>query len=104
MIGNETFLLDLPNGVEHLLRSAHGKGGDDHAATPVKGALNMTGKGCHRIGRFVHSLSIALMEAIAVGGFDHYIICFVHRFGIVDNGLVGIAHITGEDDLSGFES
>ena len=68
MSGNQTAFLDFTDKVEHLLGSAHGKGGDDHVSAPVQRALNDAGQKGHWIIR-------AFVEAVAIGGLAHDIVC-----------------------------
>lgn len=44
MVVNHIFCFDLPQGVQQLLCAAYGKGGDNHAAAPVKCPLQVLGQ------------------------------------------------------------
>ena len=92
----QTLLLDLPDGIEHFLGSAHRKGGNHHIATPVKGSLNAVRKLCYRIA------PDSVMETVTIGGFNHQIVRILHRFGVIQQRLIGIAHVTGKHDFPGF--
>ena len=93
MAGDQVFLLDLPDEIEDLLSAAHGKGGDDHVAAPVQHLLDARGQFLY----IVHPL--LAVEAVAVGGLDDQIFRVLHRLGVPQDGLVGVAHIAAEGDL-----
>ena len=90
---DEAALLDLPDEVKHLLRPAHGKAGDDHVAAPVEGLLDAPGQGLHKIHPLVG------VEPVAVGRFHDQVLCVLHKLGIAQDGLVAVAHVTGEAEL-----
>ena len=92
---HQPLLLDLADRVQKLLRPADRKGRDDHAAAPVKGALQNFGKLCHGISGF-------FVQAVSVGGFDHEIIGLVYCQWVAEQRLIRIADVAAEYDLSGF--
>ena len=92
---DETPLLDLPDGVEHLLCPAHGEGGDHQIAAPVQCLLDVARQLRH------HVAPVLFVKPVTVGGFNHQEVCFRYRLGVVDQGLVGVAHVAAEYDLSG---
>ena len=85
-------LLDFADKIQHFLRSPDGKGGDDQIAAAVKGLLNLSGKLCHII-------RWRSMVAVAVCTFHNDIIRFGGITGVMDDGLIDIADITGEYDF-----
>ena len=42
------------------------------------------------------------MEPVTVGGLDHQVFRFRNGLGVVDDGLVGVAHVAAENDFPGF--
>ena len=91
---DQTFFLDLPDEIEQLLRAAHRETGDDHIAAPVKGALQYSGQ-------FADVIRAGAMEPVAVGGFHHHIIGIGQIGRVLDEGLVLVADVAGEDELGG---
>ena len=94
---HQALLLDFPDGIEHFLGSTHRKRGNHHIAAPIKGPLDPEGQIRHRIAPAGPVISVA------VGGFQHQIIRFRYLFGIVDDGLILVAHIAGKYDFSGVD-
>ena len=89
---HEALLLDLTDGVQKLLRPADRKRRNDHAAAPVKGALQNSGK-------LSNGISGLLMQAVSVGGFDDKIIGSIYMLRIFDDRLVNISDISGKYDF-----
>ena len=87
-------LLDLPDKIQHFLRAAHSKGGNDHRAAPVKGLLQDLRQRAH----IIRALTV---QPVAVGGFQHQIICLLHPLRVVEDGLMRIPHVTAEHHLFG---
>ena len=94
MAGDQALFLDLPDKIQHLLGPAHGKGGDHHVAAPVKGRLYFTRQSRNIV------RALLSVEPVAVGGFDHQIVRLLHLLGVLEDGLIRIAHVTAEGDLS----
>ena len=93
--GDQAPLLDLPDEVQHFLGAAHGEGGDHQVAALIQGGLDAAGQGRD----IVHPLCAVV--PITVGGFDHQILCVLHRLGVPEDGLVQVAHIAAEAELPG---
>ena len=94
MARDQALLLDLPDGIEHLLGTTHGEGGNDHIAAPVKSPLDVHSQLAHSIA------PLTGVVAVAVGGFQHQVVRLRHLLGVVDNRLVLVAHVAGEGDFS----
>ena len=95
MAGNEIALLDFPDGIQHLLGTAHGKGGNHQIAPLVQGLLNIARQLLSHIPAFL------LMQPIAVGGLDYQVVRLLHRLGVPEQGLVDVAHVAAEYDFLG---
>ena len=96
MSPDQLTLLDLADKIQNLLRSAHRKGGDDDISAAVQGFLN-TGS------QFRHIVyPLGTVQPVTVGGFDHQIIRFFHMLRVLQDRLVGIAHISAEAELPGY--
>ena len=91
---DKAFFFDLADEVEHLLRAAHRKAGDDHIAAPVEGALQ-------NFGQLVHIVRARAVAAVAVGRLHEHIVRFLNVGRVLDDGLVQVADIAGEDQLRG---
>ena len=91
---HKAFLLDLADEIQHLLRAAYRKRGNDHIAASVEGPLDHIRKGTGVI-RMLRSL----VGPVAVGRFHDHIVRTLQIDRIRDQRLVGIADISGEDDL-----
>ena len=91
---HKTLFLDLPDEVEQLLRAAHREAGNDHIAAPVEGALQ-------NFGQLPDIVRAGAVEPVAVGGFHHNVICVGEVGRVLDEGLVLVADIAGEDELGG---
>ena len=92
---HQPLLLDLADRVQKLLRSADRERRNDHAAAPVKGALQNSGKLSNGISRL-------LMQPVSVGSLDHQIIRLIHRQRRTDQRQARIADIAAEDKLPCF--
>ena len=91
---DQTFFLDLPDKIKQLLRAAHCETGDDHIAAPVEGALQYSGQ-------FADVIRAGAVEPVAVGGFHHHIVGIGQIGRVLDEGLVLVADVAGEDELGG---
>ena len=90
---DEPTLLYRADKVQHLLRSAHGKGGNYDIAAAVECALDIVRKGRDIVG------TVALVVAVAVGGLNKQIVSVADMFRVAQNGLVEVPDIAGEDHL-----
>ena len=86
-------LFDLPDKIQNLLCSANREGGDDHVSAAIQGFLDTRGQLCH----IIHPLGA--VEPVAVGGFDHEIIRLLDMLRVLQDRLVGVAHISAEADF-----
>ena len=93
MAVNHVVCLDLPDEIQHLLRSAHRKGGDDHIAAPVECSLQ-------NLRQFARIVRRAVVQPVAVGGFHDDIIGFFQISRVLDDGLIRIPYISGEHQHS----
>ena len=92
--GDELFLADLADIVEHLLRASDGERRDDEIAAAVERALDI-------IGQQLDRRNMAVVQTVAVGRFDHNIVRVRDRFRhVADDGLVEIADIAAEHHLA----
>ena len=92
--GDELFLADLADIVEHLLRASDSERRDDEIAAAVERALDV-------IGQQLDRRDMAVVQAVAVGRFDHNIVRVRDRFRhVADDGLVEIADIAAEHHLA----
>ena len=89
---HKALFLDLTDKVEHLLRAAHRKAGNDHIAAPVKGALQ-------DLRQLAHIVRLRAVAAVAVGRFHKGVVRLFDVSRILDDGLIQIADITGEYQL-----
>ena len=89
----EAAVFDLADEIQHLLRSADGKRGDDDIAAAVERALDAGGKR----GNVVRPL--VGVVTVAVGGFDDEVIGLVDVLRVAENRLVEVSDIAGKDDL-----
>ena len=90
MAGDELFLADLADVVEHLLRAPDGERRDDEIAAAVERALDV-------IGQQLDRRDMAVVQTVAVGRFDHNIVRVRDRFRhVADDGLVEIADVAAE--------
>ena len=90
---DEPTLLYRTDKVQHFLRSAHGKGGDDDIAATVERALDIVRKRGDVI------RPVALMVAVAVGRFDEQVVSVGDMLRVAQNGLTEVADIAREDYL-----
>ena len=88
-------LLDFPDGVEHFLGSAHGEGGNHQIAAPVQGPLDTLGQLQH------HVAPLLFVVAVTVGGFNHQILGRINGLGVIEQGLICVAHVAAEYDFPG---
>ena len=89
---HKALFLDLTDKVEHLLRAAHRKAGNDHIAAPVKGALQ-------DLRQLAHIVRLRAVATVAVGRFHKGVVRLFDVSRILDDGLIQIADITGEYQL-----
>ena len=95
MTGDQVFLLNLPDEIQHLLGAPHREGRDDHIAAPVHSGLDPLGQ----LLDIVHPL--LAVEPVAVGGLDHQILRIPHKLRVAQNGLAAVAQVAGKGDLPG---
>ena len=86
-------IFDLADKIQHLLRPADGKRGDNDVAAAVERALDAGGKPGNIIGALVG------VVAVAVGGFDYEVIGFVDMLRVAEYRLIEVAYIAGENYL-----
>ncbi|MPN47474.1 hypothetical protein SDC9_195076 [bioreactor metagenome] len=92
---HESIRFNTPDKIEKLLRTPHGKGGDDHAAAAIKCRLQNIRKGPGIVRR-------GIVYAVAIGGFHHDIVRFVNQGRIAQQRLICVPNIAGEDHLALF--
>ena len=92
--GDKVLLLDLTDEVEQLLRASHRKARDDHIAAPVEGALQ-------NFCQLAHIVGLGAVAAVAVGGLHKDIVRILQVGGVLDDGLMEVADVAGEDELGG---
>ena len=93
MSPDQLALFDLPDKIQNLLCSANREGGDDHVSAAIQSFLDTRGQLCH----IIHPLGA--VEPVAVGGFDHEIIRLLDMLRVLQDRLVGVAHISAEADF-----
>ena len=86
-------LLDMAQIIEHDLGPAHRKRGDHDISASGKSIPENIGKLLDR------RSPVSLMQTVAVGGFHHNIVCRIRKSGILEQRLILIADVPGEDDL-----
>ena len=89
--GDKPLVLDLPDEVQQLLRSAHGEGGDDHVAALAQRLVDDLRQ---LIGVAPH-LGVV---AVAVGGLRQHIVGAGEKLRVADDRLIHVADIAGEHD------
>ena len=89
---HKAFFFNFADEVQHFLGAAHGKRRNYHRAAAAQRALQHLRKGADGIGPLA-------VRARAVGGFQHHIIGLLHGLRVVDDGLVGVAHVAAEDNF-----
>ena len=95
-VTNQAFVLQRGQFQQQILAAVHRKGGDNHIAAALKGVIDGGGE------KFLLGLKInglIMVQAVAVGGFHYQIISGLHLGGVIDNGGVIAAQITGEQHL-----
>ena len=96
MSPDQLALLDLAEKIQDLLRSAHGEGRDDDVSAAVQGFLDPGRQFRHIV------YPLGTVQPVTVGGFDHQIIRLLHMLRVLQDRLVGIAHISAEAELPGY--
>ena len=89
MSSNKAFLLDLPDKIQHFLRSAYCKRRNHQITASVKGFLDHL---CQKL----YIFRTFSMTSVSICGFHHHIICFLKICWILDQWLVFIANISGK--------
>ena len=92
MTVHELLRLDLADDIEHLLRPPHREGGNHHVSAPVQRPLDHL----RQRGPVVRPLAMA---PVSVGGFDQQIVRRVDFLRLLQNWLIMVAHVAGEDDF-----
>ena len=87
-----SFFFNLSDKIQHLLRTSDCKRRNDNASTTVKSMLDHFGKHCYIIRAFT-------VASVAVSRFHDYIICIMEINRILDQWLIQVTDIAGEDDF-----
>ena len=87
-----SFFLDLTDKIQHFLCTANCKRRNDYTSSTVKGMLDHFGKHCHIIRAFT-------VASVTVSRFHDYIICIMEINRILDQWLIQVTDIAGEDDF-----
>ena len=95
MSRHQSPLLDFPDGVEHFLGSAHGERGNHQIAAPVQRPLDTLRQLQH------HVAPLLFVVAVTVGGFDDQILGRINGLGVIEQGLICVAHVAAEYDFPG---
>ena len=85
-----SFFFNLSDKIQHLLRTSDCKRRNDNASTTVKSMLDHFGKHCYIIRAFT-------VASVTVSRFHDYIICTMEINRILDQWLIQITDIAGED-------
>ena len=89
---NQMFCLNFTNKVQHLLRSADGKRRDHEVSAAVERFLN-------DFCQFRYVIRFRSVAAIAVGGFHNHVIGALRVLRVVDQRLMDISDIAGEEQF-----
>ena len=92
MTVNQMFCLNFTNKVQHLLRSADSERRDHEVAAAVERFLN-------DFCQFRHVIRFRSVAAIAVGGFHNHVIGALRVLRVVDQRLMDISDIAGEEQF-----
>ena len=87
-----SFFFNLSDKIQHLLRTSDCKRRNDNASTTVKSMLDHFGKHCYIIRAFT-------VASVTVSRFHDYIICIMEINRILDQWLIQVTDIAGEDDF-----
>ena len=85
-----SFFFNLSDKIQHLLRTSDCKRRNDNASTTVKSMLDHFGKHCYIIRAFT-------VASVTVSRFHDYIICIMEINRILDQWLIQVTDIAGED-------
>ena len=85
-----SFFLDLTDKIQHFLCTANCKRRNDYTSSTVKGMLDHFGKHCYIIRAFT-------VASVTVSRFHDYIICIMEINRILDQWLIQVTDIAGED-------
>ena len=91
MSANSSAIFNGTQQIEHFLGSANGKGRNDHIAATVKSFLENLGQ----LANIVRPRSVG---AVAIGRFNHHIICIFRHLGIPNQRPINISQIAGKQD------
>ena len=94
---HQILLFDHTDQIQQDLRPSDSKGWNDHIPSTVQCFLDDRRQLCHII-------LACLMQAVSIGRFNHYKVCFFRFFRISDQWTIDISHITGEQKLAGLLS
>ena len=86
--------LDFPDEVEHFLCTPYGEGGNHQIATGIQRCLNFFRQRLHIVRR-------GGVEAVTISAFHDNVVRFRCVTGVVDDGLVDVADVTGKYQLFG---
>ena len=89
---NQMFCLYFTNKVQHLLRSSNSKRRDHEVAAAVERFLN-------DFCQLRYIIRFRAMAAVAVGGFHNHVIGTLRVLRIVDQRLMDISDIAGEEQF-----
>ena len=85
-----SFSFNLTDKIQHFLCTANCKRRNNYASSTVKGMLDHFGKHCH----IIRSVAVT---SVTVSRFHDYIICIMEINRILDQWLVQVTDIAGED-------
>ena len=92
MSGDESLLLDLTDKVKDLLRPAHCEGRNYNVSSAVQSSLD-------DLRELLDMLVGPVMGTVTVGALHNHIICLIRVLRILDQRLILVSDIAGEDDL-----
>ena len=85
-----SFSFNLTDKIQHFLCTANCKRRNNYASSTVKGMLDHFGKHCH----IIRSVAVT---SVTVSRFHDYIICIMEINRILDQWLIQVTDIAGED-------
>ena len=89
---NQMFCLNFTNKVQHLLRSSNSKRRNHEVSAAVERFLN-------NFCQLRHIIRFRAMAAVAVGGFHNHVIGALRVLRVVDQRLMDISDIAGEEQF-----
>ena len=92
MAVNQMFCLNFTNKVQHLLRSSNSKRRNHEVSAAVERFLN-------NFCQLRHIIRFRAMATVAVGGFHNHVIGTLRVLRVVDQRLMDISDIAGEEQF-----